>query len=65
MKMREVQVKIAKDDPQTEWVTTDDLNNKGKDGKVRNDLHYTGEGYKMLGTRFAEKAIGLIHAQKK
>jgi len=29
-------------------------------GKVIHDLHYTKEGYRTLGARFAEKAIGLI-----
>lgn len=59
-KVRDVQVKLAKDDPNGEWVDTDDLNNKGKDGKTKDDLHYTKDGYKILGQRFAEKAIALI-----
>jgi hypothetical protein len=57
--VREIQVKLATDDPNGEWVDTDDLNNKGPDGK-QNDLHYTRDGYKLLGERFAEKAIALI-----
>ena len=60
-KIRDVQVQIASEDPHGEWVDTDDLNNKqGKDGQLRDDLHYTQEGYKILGQRFAEKAISLI-----
>ncbi|OVE77875.1 acetyl xylan esterase [bacterium F16] len=58
-KVRDVQVTLAEDDPNGEWVDTDDLNNKGNDGEI-NDLHYTREGYKILGQRFAEKAIALI-----
>jgi hypothetical protein len=57
--VRTIQVKLATDDPNGEWVDTDDLNNKGPDGK-KNDLHYTRDGYKLLGERFAEKAIALI-----
>ena len=58
--MRELQVKLAEEDPNVEWVNTDDLNDKVKNGKMQNDLHYTKEGYKILGQRFAEKAIALI-----
>jgi len=45
-------------------VNTDDLNDKSKDGKTTNGLHYTEEGYKLLGQRFAEKAITLIKKEK-
>jgi len=58
-KVRDIQVKLDEDDPNGEWVDTDDLNNKGKDGK-KNDLHYSKDGYKVLGQRFADKAISLI-----
>ena len=44
------------------WVDTDDLNDglnrKGKE--IKNDLHYSAEGYKILGKRFAEACIRLI-----
>jgi hypothetical protein len=63
--MREIQVKLAEDDPKGEWVDTDDLNNFNKNGKEKNGLHYTRSGYKILGQRFAEKAIGLIEKSKK
>ncbi|MHC4989101.1 MAG: sialate O-acetylesterase [Planctomycetota bacterium] len=53
--IREAQAKIAEGSKRGAWVDTDDLNDgvnkKGK--KVKNDLHYTVEGYKILGERFA------------
>ncbi len=58
-KIREIQVKLAQDDPRTEWVDTDDLNGPG------NGLHYTKEGYVELGKRFADKALALIAAGAK
>jgi Carbohydrate esterase, sialic acid-specific acetylesterase len=60
-KMREIQVKYAEEHPNCAWIDTDDLNNDEKKGNV---LHYTEEGYKILGERFSEKAIGLIAKQK-
>ena len=62
-KVRDIHVKLAKDDPNGEWVNTDDLNG-GKDG-VSGGLHYKKpDGYKVLGQRFAEKAIELIKKKK-
>ena len=58
-KVREAQVKIADNDPLAAWIDTDDLNGP-KDG-----LHYTRDGFKTLGKRFAEKAIGLIKKKSK
>lgn len=58
-KIREIQVKLAEDDPRTEWVDTDDLNGPN------NSLHYTKEGYVELGKRFADKALALIAAGAK
>ena len=59
--IREAQMKVAEGSKRGAWVDTDDLNDginkKGK--KVKNDLHYTVEGYKILGKRFAEKSIEL------
>jgi len=55
--VREAQVEVAEKDPRGAWVDTDDLNDKPGG---RNDLHYTRDGYKILGERFAEKAITLI-----
>lgn len=66
VKMRELQVKYAEEDPNCEWVNTDDLNDRTMDdGTMRNGLHYTEKGYEILGQRFAEKAIGLIEKKKK
>ena len=60
--IREIQVKVAKSNPRFDWVDTDDLNDgKNRRGKpISNDLHYSGEGYKTLGKRFAEKSLALI-----
>lgn len=60
--VRETLVKTAEADPRGAWVDTDDLNDrKDKSGKVvRHDLHLVGDGYVMLGKRFADKAIELI-----
>jgi len=60
--VRKAQVKVAEADPRGSWVDTDDLNDgKNKKGKdIMNDLHYSAEGYKILGKRFAEEAIELI-----
>lgn len=61
-KVRDIQVKVAKDSPRGAWVDTDDLNDgKNRKGKaIKNDLHYSSEGYKTFGTRLAEKSIALI-----
>ena len=60
--IRAAQVEVADADPCGAWVDTDDLNDgvnkKGK--QIKDDLHYSVEGYKTLGKRFAEKAIELI-----
>ncbi|MDX1564035.1 MAG: sialate O-acetylesterase [Phycisphaeraceae bacterium] len=60
--VRKAQVEAAEADPRGAWVDTDDLNDgKNKRGKaIKNDLHYSVEGYKKLGRRFAEKAVELI-----
>ena len=60
--IREAQVKFAESMPNADWVNTDDLND-GPDSKSRdrkNALHYSVEGYKTLGRRYAEKSIALI-----
>ncbi len=60
--VRKAQVNVAESNPRFAWVNTDDLNdglNRG--GKeIKNDLHYSAEGYKTLGKRFAESALKLI-----
>ena len=60
--VRKAQVKVAEDAEHGAWVDTDDLNDgitrQGKE--VKNDLHYTAEGYITFGNRLAEAAIKLI-----
>lgn len=65
-RIREVQVNVAESQPRWAWVNTDDLNDgKNKQGKeIQNDLHYSVLGYKILGKRFAEKAIELIEKNR-
>jgi len=60
--VRKAQVEVAEGDPRGAWVDTDDLNDgKNPQGKeIKNDLHYSVDGYKLLGQRFADKAIELI-----
>ena len=53
-KVREAQVSVADSSQRGSWVDTDDLNGPN------NGLHYTKDGYKTLGQRFADKAIALI-----
>jgi hypothetical protein len=64
--VRKAQQEVAEADPWSVWVDTDDLNDgknsKGKD--VENDLHYSVEGYRILGKRFAEAAIALIRKRR-
>ena len=62
--VRDVQVKVAESNPRFTWVDTDDLNDgKNRRGKsIKDDLHYSGEGYKTLGKRFAASALKLIEA---
>ena len=61
-KIREVQVHFAETYPRGAWIDTDDcntgLNGQGED--VTDDLHMSVAGYKLMGGRYAEKAIGLI-----
>lgn len=66
-KMRDVLVEIAESNPRGDWVDTDDLNDgtnrKGK--AIKNDLHYSADGYVEFGKRLADKAIRLIEADAK
>ncbi len=61
-KVRQAQVAMAEADPRGAWVDTDDLNDgKNRQGKeITNDLHYSVEGYRILGQRFADRAIELV-----
>jgi len=64
-KIRDIQVKVAGSDDKFAWVDTDDLNDgTNRRGKaIENDLHYSGEGYRLFGKRMAEAAISLIRGQ--
>ena len=64
--VREAQVKIAEALPRGAWVDTDDLNSgvNEKGEKIEDNLHFSVEGYKILGKRFADKAIELINRKK-
>ncbi len=63
--VREAQVAVAEASPRGAWVDTDDLNDGQNRGgqAIKNDLHYSVEGYKILGERFAQKCIALIRKQ--
>jgi len=58
-KVRKAQIKVANSNPKFFWVDTDDLNDgKNRKGReIKNDLHYSAEGYKTLGKRFAEACL--------
>lgn len=61
-KIRDIQVKVGTSNSRFAWINTDDLNDRlnGNNIEVINDLHMSVEGYKILGERFAKKAIELI-----
>ncbi|PQJ28146.1 sialate O-acetylesterase [Rubritalea profundi] len=64
--IRKTQQEFAEAHPRGAWVDTDDLNDrKQEDGTIVHDLHYTPEGYQLLGQRFAEKSIALIKVNAK
>jgi arylsulfatase A-like enzyme len=52
--IRLIQVEVADKHPRAAWIDTDDLNGPN------NAVHCPTDGYKQMGTRFAEKAISLI-----
>jgi hypothetical protein len=58
--LRKAQVDVAEADPRGAWVDCDDLNDKTTGGVKRDDLHYTKEGYELLGRRYARQAKALI-----
>lgn len=62
-KIREVIVELAESSPHGAWVDTDDLNDGlNRRGKpIKDDLHYSAEGYVTFGKRLAEESIKLIH----
>ena len=64
--VREQQVALADGHPRCVWVDTDDLNDgKNRSGKtIKNDLHYSADGYVKLGQRFADSAIKMLESTK-
>ncbi len=62
--IRQVQEQVAEDDPLGAWVDCDDLNNKKKDEIMTNDLHYTREGYELLGRRYVRQAKAMAEGKK-
>ena len=63
--MRKIQMEIVNEDPSGAWVDCDDLNNREKDGKVSNAVHYNRpEGYIILGQRFARQGHALVTGKK-
>ena len=63
--MRKIQMEIVNEDPSGAWVDCDDLNDRMKDGKMQNAVHYERpEGYIILGQRFARQGYALIKGEK-
>ncbi|QTN31970.1 acetyl xylan esterase [Akkermansiaceae bacterium] len=60
--VRKAQMKVAGDAAKGAWVDTDDLNDgKNRGGKeIKDDLHYSKDGYVIFGQRLADAAIRLI-----
>ena len=52
--LRDIQVSIANESPVGAWVDTDNFNG------INDSLHYTYDGYILLGKAFAKKSIELI-----
>jgi hypothetical protein len=65
-KIRDAQVNVATSNDRFTWVDTDDLNDNihGVGRKKNNDLHYSPDGFVILGQRFADSAIHLIEAHR-
>ena len=62
--VRKAQVDVATKDPRGAWVDCDDLNDKQAKGQKRDDLHYTAEGYELLGRRYARQAKALMEGKR-
>ncbi len=64
--VRDIQVRVGESSPRFAWIDTDDLNDglNARGEEIENDLHMSEEGYEVMGTRFAEKAIQLISNAK-
>ncbi len=62
--IRKTQIDLAKSDPRGAWVDCDDLNDKERKGAKFDDLHYTAQGYELLGRRYVQQARTLIEGKK-
>jgi len=62
--IRKAQCDIVNEDPRGAWVDVDDLNDKEVKGKLQSVVHYTKEGYVVLGQRFARQGYALIKGKK-
>ncbi len=64
--IRDIQVKVGESHSYFDWVNTDDLNDgMNRAGKeIKNDLHMSAEGYRIMGRRFADASIRLIENEK-
>lgn len=65
--IRKIQVAFAESNSRFGWITTDDLNDgtNRRGNPINNDLHYSAEGYKTLGKRFAASALELIRKNQR
>ena len=61
-RVRVAQESFVKGHPRASLVNTDDLNDgtNRKGMTIKNDLHLSAQGYRLLGSRFADRAIRLI-----
>ena len=58
--MQKIQMEIVDEDPSGAWVGVDDLNDREKDGKVSNAVHYNRpEGYIFSGSVLLGRAMRL------
>jgi hypothetical protein len=62
--VRKAQREIASEDPRGAWVDVDDLNDKEAKGKLQSVVHYTKEGYVVIGRRFARQGYALVTGQE-
>lgn len=60
-RVREAQVRLA-NNKRGAWIDTDDLNG-GSEARPDGELHYPRDGARLLGQRFADKAIEMVDKQ--
>lgn len=60
--VRDAQVEVAESTPLGRWINTDDLNDgiNPQGREIQDDLHYSADGYAIMGQRFAHQALQLI-----